>query len=244
MHPNPSAKLYPVHEVFHTFQGEGTHMGRAAFFIRLFGCPVKCSFCDSAGTWHPDYVPKDIKRHSVAELVRMAEETRAGFVVITGGEPTIHDLGPLLMALSDAGIGAAIETCGGFNTPDLVKVGFAWMTLSPKRNKLPTKEALAHFSELKIIVDHTDAIEEWMATLAGIAGTSFVELAIGKPVWLHPQWSQRGEANILNAIANEVKLYPGLFRAGWQMHKNYQVDALDSRSRPLVPLGGNPDQGL
>src|SRR5690606_10755697 len=62
--PAPSADAaavrYPVHEQFHTWQGEGVHMGRSAYFIRTFGCPVKCPWCDSAGTWHPDHIPAKV----------------------------------------------------------------------------------------------------------------------------------------------------------------------------------------
>ncbi|NER01051.1 MAG: radical SAM protein, partial [Cyanothece sp. SIO2G6] len=71
------------------------HLGRSAYFIRLFGCPVHCPWCDSAGTWHPDYVPKDIDRISPKALAEQAAASGAEFVVVTGGEPAIHDLGAL-----------------------------------------------------------------------------------------------------------------------------------------------------
>jgi asparagine synthase (glutamine-hydrolysing) len=59
----------PIYETFHAWQGEGTHLGRSAFFIRTFGCPVHCPWCDSAGTWHPDYIPDKVDRLSVDLLV-------------------------------------------------------------------------------------------------------------------------------------------------------------------------------
>ena len=55
------AELYPVNETFLSWQGEGVHLGRKAFFIRLQGCPVKCAWCDSASTWHPQFVPKQVR---------------------------------------------------------------------------------------------------------------------------------------------------------------------------------------
>ena len=62
------AELYPVNETFLSWQGEGVHLGRKAFFIRLQGCPVKCAWCDSASTWHPQFVPKQVRKASPAEL--------------------------------------------------------------------------------------------------------------------------------------------------------------------------------
>jgi organic radical activating enzyme len=73
----------PVHEQFYSFQGEGCHAGRAAYFIRLFGCPVHCPWCDSAGTWHPDFTPKHIERLEVATLAAAAAASAAEFTVIT-----------------------------------------------------------------------------------------------------------------------------------------------------------------
>jgi 6-pyruvoyltetrahydropterin/6-carboxytetrahydropterin synthase len=87
-----SQPMLPIHEQFYTFQGEGAHSGRAAYFIRTFGCPVHCPWCDSAGTWHPDYIPKHIARLEPATLAAEVALTQAEFTVITGGEPAIHDL--------------------------------------------------------------------------------------------------------------------------------------------------------
>ena len=62
------ADLYPVNETFLSWQGEGVHLGRKAFFIRLQGCPVKCAWCDSASTWHPQHIPKDLRGGGSAEV--------------------------------------------------------------------------------------------------------------------------------------------------------------------------------
>src|ERR1700743_3054774 len=105
---------YPVQERFFTFQGEGVHMGLPAFFIRLYGCPVHCPWCDSAGTWHPNYKPDHIDRFSSSELTREATAAGANMVVITGGEPAIHDLKDLTTSLQEAGMRVHLETSGAF----------------------------------------------------------------------------------------------------------------------------------
>ena len=83
---------YPVYERFHSWQGEGLHWGKSAFFIRLHGCPVHCPWCDSAGTWHPDHKPESVDRMNPDELADEAFMACPEIVVITGGEPAIHNL--------------------------------------------------------------------------------------------------------------------------------------------------------
>ncbi|MDQ8193993.1 7-carboxy-7-deazaguanine synthase QueE [Coraliomargarita sp. SDUM461004] len=222
--------MLPIHEQFYTFQGEGIYAGRAAYFIRTFGCPVHCPWCDSAGTWHPDYVPKQIQRLDVDCLVAEVAKTNAEFVVITGGEPAIHNLAPLVDALHELGQKVHLETSGAF----VIKGDFDWITLSPKRWKLPLSVNLERAHEFKIIVDTPEAITEYTALLGDTL----------KPIWLHPEWSRHNDAATLDAITEWVKMHGAPFRAGWQMHKHYAADLKDSRSAPAAPLGGNPQQGF
>ncbi len=224
-------KLLPIHERFYTFQGEGTHMGRAAYFIRTFGCPVHCPWCDSAGTWHPDYIPQHIERLNVAELTQAAKATHAEFTVITGGEPAIHDLQPLTHSFHTTGQKIHLETSGAFP----IQGDFDWICLSPKRWKLPLQENLRKADEFKIIVDRAEAIEEYVDLL---------EPDESRPVWLHPEWSQHDNPEILNAITAWIKQHGAPFRAGWQLHKNYAADLCDPRSAPAAPLGGDPEKGF
>lgn len=206
-------------------------MGRSAYFIRLFGCPVQCPWCDSAGTWHPDYVPAAIERIGVEALAESAAESGAPFAVITGGEPAIHDLGPLTRALARRGLGRHLETSGAFP----IRGDFDWITLSPKWQKLPLAETLAQASEFKLIVESKDSIQRWLEAIGPQLGA--------RPVWLHPEWSQRANPEVLECITRAVKERGGAFRAGYQLHKLYKADALDPRSRAEAPLGGKPELG-
>lgn len=227
----PTFRVLPIHEQFYTFQGEGTHAGKAAYFIRTFGCPVHCPWCDSAGTWHPDFIPKKINRIDEKELADAAKDTHAEFVVVTGGEPTIHDLAPLVDALHACNLPVHLETSGAFE----IKGDFDWITLSPKRWKLPRHENLSKASEFKIIVDRSQTIEEYCDTL---------ELeSYEKPIWLHPEWSQHRNADILDTITQKIKSKGAPYRAGWQMHKPYRSDNLDPQSAPPAPLGGKAELG-
>lgn len=223
--------LIPVHETFHAWQGEGTHAGRAAFFIRTYGCPVRCPWCDAAGTWHPDWVPADVERATPDALAERAAAHRCAFVVVTGGEPAIHDLAPLTDALHARGLRVHLETSGAFPLRGSVD----WVTLSPKRARPPLDELWARADELKLIVEHPDDLAFWWDAARSRSRADHV--------WLHPEWSRRGDPAVLGAINTWVKEHGDPFRAGWQLHKLYRVDEGDPRSRPPAPLGGDPARG-
>ena len=226
----------PIHERFYSFQGEGLHAGRAAYFIRTFGCPVHCPWCDSAGTWHPDYIPKKIDRFTPEELAAEASKTAAEFTVITGGEPTIHNLTDLTDALHSAGQKVHLETSGAFP----IQGNFDWITLSPKRWKLPLADNIDRADEFKLIIDRPQAIKEYVDVLM----KNDVNIKDGSVIWLHPEWSQHNNLQILNSVTEWIKQYGAPYRAGWQLHKNYVADQLDHRSAPPVPLGGISEQGF
>src|ERR1700689_2996965 len=97
----------PVMESFYTIQGEGFHQGKAAYFIRLGGCDVGCVWCDVKESWNADIHPKK----SVEEIVDEAVDSRrssvsrhqtSDIVVITGGEPLMHDCTELTTQLHKA----------------------------------------------------------------------------------------------------------------------------------------------
>lgn len=223
--------MLPIYEQFYAWQGEGCHMGRAAFFIRTFGCPIKCPWCDSAGTWHPDWVPKTVERVEESHLAVQAAATRAEFVVVTGGEPTIHDLSTLTERLTEHKLPAHIETSGAFP----IRGKFSWVTLSPKWSKLPLPENLKIADEIKIIVEDCDSIDRWWKEIE--------PYVTDQVLWLHPEWSKRQDNAVLESISLAVKKYGRPFRAGYQLHRLFNVDSLDVNSRPNVPLGGNVTLG-
>ncbi len=98
-------------EHFYTLQGEGFHQGRAAYFIRLGGCDVGCVWCDVKESWDANAHPQ----MSVDEIVSTVIANSAGnkgLVVITGGEPLMHNLAALTAALQAQGFETNIETSG------------------------------------------------------------------------------------------------------------------------------------
>lgn len=135
---------YPLMEDFFTIQGEGTHTGKAAYFIRTAGCDVNCWWCDVKESWDEEKHP----RVKTGEIVKRAKESGAKFAVITGGEPLLHDLEALTVALKKAGLQTHIETSG--SSP--LSGQLDWITLSPKRFKKPLDEVFPYVDELKVVV--------------------------------------------------------------------------------------------
>ena len=210
-------------------------MGRPALFVRLYGCPVRCPWCDSAGTWHAGYLPPDILCLGAAEIAEIGKQSGSKVVVITGGEPAIHDLNDLVRECHRAWLTVHLETSGGFR----IKGPIDWMTLSPKKWKPPLPANLNLANEFKIIVEQPDDIKLYcdMIKLEDLRKDA-------RSVWLHPEWSKREDPVVLRAIVDAVKAFGGKLRAGWQIHKLYQVDRLDPGSRVPVPLGGDPSKGF
>lgn len=200
---------YVVNEIFQSFQGEGFHLGKPCNFIRLQGCDKCCPWCDSAGTWHPNFKKKR-KRISIDEIMELLNFDFE-FTVLTGGEPTLWNLSPLVDAIHKKGMNVHIETAGHH----LIDEGIDWITLSPKPYGLPVLEnSISRANEIKVIVESVESIE--------IAEKIIHGAKKGIPIWLHPEWSKRNKTEILELITERVKHdSQKRFRAGWQIHKLY-----------------------
>ena len=95
-------------EHFHTIQGEGVHTGKSAYFIRTGGCDVQCWWCDVKDSWDESKHPRITVRH-ILENIKLY---KPAFVVITGGEPLLHNLDDLTTGIRSLGLPVHIETSG------------------------------------------------------------------------------------------------------------------------------------
>jgi 7-carboxy-7-deazaguanine synthase len=100
----------PINELFYSIQGEGKLAGEPSVFVRTSGCNLRCWFCDFYHTsWEPTHAWMGVDR--IVEEV--TEHDSATHVVITGGEPMIHDeIEPLITKLSELGYHITVETNG------------------------------------------------------------------------------------------------------------------------------------
>jgi len=108
--PADAEDALPVNELFYSLQGEGKLAGVPTVFVRTSGCNLRCWFCDSYHTsWEPTHA-----RMGIDEIVaEVGEHEAADHVVVTGGEPMIHDeVVALLDRLDAAGYHTTVETNG------------------------------------------------------------------------------------------------------------------------------------
>ncbi|MFM1744157.1 MAG: hypothetical protein RLZZ630_94 [Bacteroidota bacterium] len=190
----------PVMETFLTIQGEGFHSGRSAWFIRLGGCDVGCTWCDVKESWDASAHPL----RTVTELVSEASASTTRFVVITGGEPAMYDLGPLTRSFHESGFTIAIETSGAYP----LKGEFDWVCVSPKKFKSPLPEMLTLADELKVVVYHPTDFD-W-------AESHKTHCKAGCQFYLQPEHSRFDER--IGAIIDYVKGHPE-WRISLQTHK-------------------------
>lgn len=194
---------YPIMEHFYTIQGEGAHAGRASYFIRTAGCDVNCWWCDVKESWEEEGHPK----LKVRDLVQAVKESGAPFVVITGGEPLMHDLFPLTQALKAEGVAIHIETSG--SSPLSGKLD--WITLSPKRFKKPTPDVFDYVDELKVVV-LTNKDLKW-------AEENAEKCPDGTRLLLQPEWDTPESVDL---IVDYVKEHPQ-WGISLQTHKYLKV---------------------
>lgn len=194
----------PVMEHFYTIQGEGFHQGRAAYFIRLGGCDVGCVWCDVKDSWDGGKHPL----HTIEQLVAAVKATPAEMVVITGGEPLMHNLDALTKALQDGGLETNIETSG--SSP--LSGQWNWICLSPKKFKAPLPEVLPHANELKVIVFNKSDFE-WAEQHAALTNPKC-------KLYLQPEWSKADKMTPL--IVEYIKSNPK-WELSLQLHKYINV---------------------
>ncbi|BDU77644.1 radical SAM protein [Mesoterricola sediminis] len=120
---------FKVNEIFHSIQGEGSRAGRPCVFIRLTGCPLRCSYCDTTYAFHEgEFMDLEAILARVRSMAGApGKGPNAPFVELTGGEPLAHPDAPaLLSALLDAGYEVALETAGSHDIgrvdPRVVKI--------------------------------------------------------------------------------------------------------------------------
>ncbi len=193
-------RYLPLVEEFYSIQGEGFNTGKAAYFIRLGGCDVGCSWCDSRYSWNPDLHPLVATEEIIKNVIYSGTDS----VVVTGGEPLMWNLDLLCSSLKRNRISTFIETSGVFP----LSGNWDWICLSPKRNMPPLSDICNLAHELKIIVeDESDfeLAEKYMALVSQQCR-----------LFLQPEWSRFEK--IIPVIVGYVKKHP-TWNISLQVHK-------------------------
>jgi 7-carboxy-7-deazaguanine synthase len=213
-------------EVFTSVQGEGIWVGTPSVFLRVSGCNLRCTWCDTPyASWKPEGPTRQ-----VFELVAEIASNPVQHVVVTGGEPMLFDgVEPLLSGLRSAGKTITVETAGTV----FRNVACDLMSISPKlsnstpddetwrdrheatRLQIPVlTELLGNYScQLKFVVStETDLaeIDELMATLPAIPPGRVLLMAEGTDA---PTLHQR-----------ERELIPTCLQRGWRLTPRFHID--------------------
>jgi 7-carboxy-7-deazaguanine synthase len=197
---DPEGKVLPLAEEFFTIQGEGFNTGKAAYFIRLGGCDVGCSWCDSRFTWNPSLHPMTDTEKIITNVLKSGTDS----VVVTGGEPLLWNLDYLCSRLKYNNIQTFIETSGS----NSLSGQWDWICLSPKKNQPPVGDICERADELKVIIEHISDFE-WAEKYRKLMSKDC-------RLYLQPEWS-RFEATIPE-IVNYVKKNP-YWNISLQVHK-------------------------
>ncbi len=214
-----SPLLYPVNEIFATLQGEASYTGTPSVFIRLQGCDVGCSWCDTKHTWNInkedqiDFSSLTNKAHDKASWANVTASQITQYIqttypiikhiVITGGEPAMYDLFPLCKAFEELGKVIQIETSGTY----LFKISAkTWVTLSPKIDmpggKVVLKDCVSRANEIKMPIGKLSDIEKLKSFLEKN------EIADNIPIWLQPLSQNKTATNLCieHALLNNWRL--------------------------------------
>ena len=192
-------------ESFYSIQGEGTHTGKPSYFIRLAGCDVNCHWCDVKDSWDIH----DNQYKTVKEIVNDVIKSPAEIIIITGGEPLIHDLTDLTAALKETNKKIHLETSGAHP----ISGTFDWICFSPKKFKKPLDEFFEISDELKIII-FNDSDFKWAEDILN-------KIKNNPELIIQPEWSKSKKNN--SKILEYIKKNPK-WRISLQTHKYLGVE--------------------
>jgi 7-carboxy-7-deazaguanine synthase len=242
---DPDAEdMLPINELFYSVQGEGTLAGVPSVFVRTSGCNLRCWFCDSYHTsWEPTHAWM-----AVDDIVAEVEShERAAHVVLTGGEPLLHEESvDLLDRLSEAGYHTTVETNGTIYRDAAIDLA----SISPKlESSTPTPardpqgdgewaerheaaridvEALARLvdaydSQLKFVVTGPDDMPEIKALVERVRAATFTTIP-DSDVLLMPEGMTREQLAETRSVVADLAMEYG-YRYTPRLHVDLWNDA-------------------
>jgi organic radical activating enzyme len=199
-HPDGMNLVYKISEIFYSIQGEGLLQGLPMIFIRLSGCNLRCSFCDTK------YAFKKRRTTDAAEILAEIRQYPCKRVCITGGEPFLQNLSPLVNVLKEKNYFVCAETNGTL----WQKLPIDWLTVSPKTGG---RKFHARGYDKRFL----NAASEFKYVITGRRSFSFIDKKIKASVILQPV---DNDIKTAGAIAEFLKENPGKNRyLRMQMHK-------------------------
>ncbi len=223
-----------VSEIFKSIEGEGIRMGQAAVFVRLHGCNLRCSYCDSMYAVEGN----DFKTMSVDEVLAAVEayrnESGVKCVTLTGGEPLLHSgVEELLTKLSESGFLVNVETNGTvpckWQLPGLFYT-MDWKCKSSgmsSKMKMENMETLGAQDVLKFVVGSVEDLDEAEKVVAELSqikssrnGDAAGNVATSMPcIFISPVYGKLSNEYIVNWMITSKVMTANNARFQVQLHK-------------------------
>ena len=120
-----------INEIFYSIQGESSRIGMPTVFVRLTGCPMRCTYCDTAYAFHEG------QQKEIEEIIKEVKKFDTNYVTVTGGEPLAQkNCIDLMNQLCELGYQVSLETGGGLDIRDVhSKVKIILDVKTPKSNE-------------------------------------------------------------------------------------------------------------
>jgi 7-carboxy-7-deazaguanine synthase len=232
---NPNGDLL-VNDLFYTLQGEGPDAGRPAIFLRLAKCNLRCYFCD---TEFEKATPMPLD-HILNEVRILSEVNECRLLVLTGGEPLLQNVIPLVTAVNKMNITVSVETAGtvfpeGLNQLFKSKRAHSphgnMIVISPKTPKLNYDVARCA-GALKYIINHGEVdVDDGLPNMSTQTPGQIVKLfrpsggtMSGVPIYVQAMDfgddDYRSKRNLL--LAATIAMKHG-YRLSVQLHKLAQL---------------------
>ncbi|MDX6530175.1 MAG: 7-carboxy-7-deazaguanine synthase [Blastocatellia bacterium] len=201
-----------VTEIFRSIQGESTHAGRPCTFVRLTGCPMRCTWCDS------EYTFTGGEHVSIDDVIKQVRDFGCRLVEVTGGEPLAQrEAFDLIKRLCDEDYEVLIETGGYISTEELDQRAKIILDVKcpasgeAERNHWPNLTRLRpDLDEVKFVVaDRSD----WDFTRKVVEGYQLEKRA--RAILISPAWEQIN----LQELANWIVESGMMARMQLQLHK-------------------------
>ena len=142
-----------ITEIFYSLQGETRTIGLPTVFVRLTGCPLRCTYCDTAYAFHGG------KKMDIADIVEQVQSYKPRYVTVTGGEPLAQKpCYELLSALCDLGVEVSLETSGAMDIAGVDPRVICVMDLKTPasgeepKNKYENIAKLKHQDQIKFVI--------------------------------------------------------------------------------------------
>ena len=211
-----------ISEIFLSIEGEGIRTGAPAVFIRLVGCNLRCSYCDSMYAVEGN----DFTEMSPEEVFLKVKSFNTQYVTLTGGEPLIHkDVEVLLKMLDDYGLEVNIETNGTQPKPSGFRNLFCtmdWKSISsgmqPKMN-LANMMTLRGKDVLKFVVGSDEDLQD-AARVIGAMEAEYARDGLKLPTcYVSPIFGTMKYEDMVNWILSNETMKRNNVRFQVQLHK-------------------------